>query len=339
MVSVSVDRTTGLALRNQLGATVTVSNQGNKDYEYYNGTSMATPHVSGVATLVWSYHPQCSAAQIRNALKQTAEDLGTAGRDDKTGYGLVNAMAAKAFLDASCNGPIDPVDPPPTDGVLVNGVPKTGLAGAASEELHFSFEVPQGATNLGFVMNGGTGDADLYVQYGAAPTTSNYDCRPYKGGNSESCPISNVQSGTYYVMVKGYTAFSGVSLTASYTAGGTPPTAPSNYSNTDNYNIPDNKTAGISSPITVTRTGNSGTVTAVVNIVHPYIGDLKVQLISPSGQISTLHNRTGAGTDNINKSYTVDMTGVESSGVWKLKAVDSGRGDAGYIDSWELKFQ
>jgi len=342
MVSVSVDRTTGLALRNQLGATVTVSNQGNKDYEYYNGTSMATPHVSGVATLVWSYHPQCSAAQVRNALKQTAEDLGTAGRDDKTGYGLVNAMAAKAFLDASCNGPTDPVDPTPTDGVLVNGVPKTGLAGAASEELHFSFEVPQGATNLGFVMNGGTGDADLYVQYGAAPTTSNYDCRPYKGGNSESCPISNVQSGTYYVMVKGYSTFSGISLTASYTApndGGTPPTAPSSYSNTDNYNIPDNKTAGISSPITVTRTGNSGTVTAVVNIVHPYIGDLKVQLISPSGQISTLHNRTGAGTDNINKSYTVDMTGVESSGVWKLKAVDAARGDAGYIDGWELKFQ
>jgi len=77
----------------------------------------------------------------------------------------------------------------------------------------------------------------------------------------------------------------------------------------------------------------------VVNIVHPYIGDLKVQLISPSGQTSTLHNRTGSGTDNINKSYTVDMTGVESSGVWKLKAVDSGRGDVGYIDSWELKFQ
>ncbi|MGL5664984.1 MAG: S8 family serine peptidase, partial [Shewanella sp.] len=101
MVSVSVDRATGLALRNQLGATVTVSNQGNKDYEYYNGTSMATPHVSGVATLVWSYHPECSAAQVRNALKQTAEDLGTAGRDDYYGYGLVNAVAAKTFLDAS----------------------------------------------------------------------------------------------------------------------------------------------------------------------------------------------------------------------------------------------
>ncbi|PIW60714.1 S8 family serine peptidase [Shewanella sp. CG12_big_fil_rev_8_21_14_0_65_47_15] len=342
MVSVSVDRATGLALRNQLGATVTVSNQGNKDYEYYNGTSMATPHVSGVATLVWSYHPECSAAQVRNALKMTAEDLGTAGRDNYYGYGLVNAVAAKTFLDASCDGPTDPVDPTPTDGVLVNGVAKTGLTGGASEELHFSFDVPQGATNLGFVMNGGTGDADLYVQYGAAPTTSNYDCRPYKGGNSESCPITNVQSGTYYAMLKGYSAFSGVSLTASYTAstgGGTPPTEPSSYSNTDNYNIPDNKTAGITSPITVTRSGDSGTVTAVVNIVHPYIGDLKVQLVSPTGQITTLHSNSGGSADNINKSYTVDMTGVESSGVWMLKAIDSASSDVGYIDSWELKFQ
>lgn len=342
LVSVSVDRATGLALRNQIGASVTVSNQGNKDYEYYNGTSMATPHVSGVATLVWSYHPECSAAQVRNALKMTAEDLGTAGRDNYYGYGLVNAVAAKTFLDASCDGPTDPVDPTPTNGVLVNGVAKTGLTGAASEELHFSFDVPQGATNLGFVMNGGTGDADLYVQYGAAPTTSNYDCRPYKSGNSESCPITNVQSGTYYAMVKGYSAFSGVSLTASYTAstgGGTPPTTPADYINADNYNIPDNKTTGITSPITVTRTGNSGTVTTVVNIVHPYIGDLKVQLVSPTGQIATLHSNSGGSADNINKSYTVDMTGVESSGVWMLKAVDSGRSDIGYIDSWELKFQ
>jgi len=80
-------------------------------------------------------------------------------------------------------------------------------------------------------------------------------------------------------------------------------------------------------------------VTAVVNIVHPYIGDLKVQLISPSGKTVTLHSNTGSGAANINKSYTADMTGANSNGVWKLKAVDSGRGDVGYIDSWELSFQ
>jgi serine protease len=78
-------------------------------------------------------------------------------------------------------------------------------------------EVPAGATELNFDMAGGTGDADLYVKFGSAPTTSSYDCRPYKGGNTESCPIANVQAGTYHVKMIAYSAFTGVSLTGSFT--------------------------------------------------------------------------------------------------------------------------
>ncbi|QYK03857.1 S8 family serine peptidase [Shewanella zhangzhouensis] len=343
-VSVSVDRATGLALRSHIGSSVTVSSEGGKDYEYYNGTSMATPHVSGVATLVWSYHPECSAAQVRAALRATAEDLDVAGRDDKTGYGLVDAVAAKEYLDASCDGPTNGGgNNGGSDAEMTNGVAKSNLAGAKDEELHFFIDVPAGATNLNFAMSGGSGDADLYVQYGAAPTTSSYDCRPWKGGNTESCPITTAQAGTYYVMVQGYSAFSGVNLVASYTAptggstGGT--TGPATYTNTDNYSIPDNNTAGISSPIDVSRSGDAGTVTVKVNIVHTYIGDLQVELITPSGQVAVLHDNTGAGTDNISKTYTVNATGVESQGTWKLKAVDSSRRDTGYIDSWEISFQ
>ncbi|MCW8875756.1 MAG: PPC domain-containing protein [Kangiellaceae bacterium] len=78
-------------------------------------------------------------------------------------------------------------------------------------------EVPAGATNLSFAMSGGSGDADIYVKFGSQPTTSSYDCRPYKTGNSETCDISNVQAGTYHVMIRAYSTFSGVSLTGSYT--------------------------------------------------------------------------------------------------------------------------
>ncbi|MCH4293969.1 S8 family serine peptidase [Shewanella sp. 3B26] len=344
-VSVSVDRATGLALRGRVGSSVTVSNEGGKDYEYYNGTSMATPHVSGVATLVWSYHPECSAAQVRAALRATAEDLDVAGRDDRTGYGLVDAVAAKEYLDASCDGPTNGGGGNGgSDAEMTNGVAKSNLSGAKGDELHFYIDVPAGATDLNFAMSGGSGDADLYVQYGAAPTTSSYDCRPWKGGNAESCPIANAQAGTYYVMVQGYSAFSGVNLVASYTdnngggnGGGT--TGPVSYTNTDNYNIPDNSTAGITSPINVTRTGDSGTVTVEVNIIHTYIGDLQVELIAPNGQVAVLHDNTGSGTDNINKTYTVNTSGIESQGTWKLKAVDSARRDTGYIDSWKLSFQ
>ncbi|WP_299788279.1 S8 family serine peptidase [uncultured Shewanella sp.] len=341
IVSVSVDRTTGQAFQSQLGSVVTVENTANEDYEYYNGTSMATPHVSGVATLVWSHHTECSAAQIRAALNATAEDLDTVGRDDKTGYGLIDAVAADAYLDASCDGPVDPGTGTGTGGgELQNGVAKTDLTGAKNDELHFSLEVPAGATDLSFTMSGGSGDADLYVQYGAAPSTSSYDCRPWETGNSESCPITNAESGAYYVMVQGYSAFSGVSLVANYTesTGGETGGATS-YSNTNSYSIPDNKAGGVSSPISVSRTGDSGTVSVTVNITHTYIGDLQVELHTPTGEVAVLHDNTGSSTDNINQTYSVDATGIESAGEWKLKAIDSGRRDIGTIDSWELSFQ
>ncbi len=266
---------------------------------------------------------------------------GTAGRDDKTGYGLVDAVAAKAYLDESCDGPTDP-GTGPGDNVLVNGTAKTSLAGAKDAELHYSIDVPAGATDLSFTMSGGTGDADLYVQYGAAPTTGSYDCRPWKSGNSESCPISNVQTGTYYVMVQGYSAFSGVSLVANYTesnGGGNPGGGAASYTNNTTYAIPDNKSTGISSAISATRTGDSGTVSVAVDISHTYIGDLQVELHSPSGQVAILHDNTGGSANDINKTYTVDMSGVESAGQWTLKAVDSARRDTGTINSWTLTFQ
>ncbi|MEZ4366657.1 MAG: PPC domain-containing protein [Kofleriaceae bacterium] len=54
----------------------------------------------------------------------------------------------------------------------------------------------------------GTKDADLYVRVGAAPTTSTYDCRPYKSGSNESCEVTLPQPTTLHVMVRGYAASS-----------------------------------------------------------------------------------------------------------------------------------
>ena len=66
-------------------------------------------------------------------------------------------------------------------------------------------------------MSGGTGDADMYVKFGSAPTDSSYDCRPYKNGNEETCNPTR-EDGTYYVRVKAYSSFSGVSLTGKYSS-------------------------------------------------------------------------------------------------------------------------
>ncbi|MGN6517867.1 MAG: pre-peptidase C-terminal domain-containing protein [Dokdonella sp.] len=103
--------------------------------------------------------------------------------------------------------------------VLQNGVAVTGLAATTGTSVIYTLSVPAGAANLKFVTSGGSGDADLYVKFGSAPTTSSYDCRSWAVGNSETCNITTAQAGTYYVMVDAYSSFSGVSLTGSYTTG------------------------------------------------------------------------------------------------------------------------
>ncbi|WP_274652020.1 S8 family serine peptidase [Paenibacillus humicola] len=64
------------------------------DYSYYEGTSMATPHVTGVAALAWSANPGLTNDQIRKVIESTAVDLGAPRRDNMFGYGLVQADAA-----------------------------------------------------------------------------------------------------------------------------------------------------------------------------------------------------------------------------------------------------
>jgi subtilisin family serine protease len=92
--SVTASDTDGAAMKTKLGQSATVGIK-TTNYAYYDGTSMATPHVSAVAALVWSYSPTCTAAQMRSSLTKSALDLGTAGRDTKYGFGLVQAKAAR----------------------------------------------------------------------------------------------------------------------------------------------------------------------------------------------------------------------------------------------------
>jgi serine protease len=63
-------------------------------YYFFQGTSMATPHVSAIAALVKSLHPAYTNAQVRNAIESSCRDLGAPGYDTTYGNGLVNAAAA-----------------------------------------------------------------------------------------------------------------------------------------------------------------------------------------------------------------------------------------------------
>jgi len=149
------------------------------------------------------------------------------------GYSVddVQASLTAVGVNSSPSNPTCGGTEPPTNE-LENGVPVSGLSASQGDSLNYTMEVPAGATNISFNISGGSGDADLYVRFGAAPTDTTYDCRPYRNGNNETCTGSS-SGGTYYIRVKAYTTFSGVTLTGSYTEGGGNPGDPINetYSN------------------------------------------------------------------------------------------------------------
>ena len=340
----AIDSSKNVASFSQKNAQVEISAPGvaitstvlNNGYATWDGTSMATPHVAGVAALVWSHFPSCTGEEIRQAMNNTAEDLGSANRDNSYGYGLVQAKAMYDALSADgCNVVTPPPPPPPEDGVLENGVAQTGLSGAQNGQLAFTMTVPAGATNISFDMSGGTGDADMYVSFGSAATTSNYDCRPYLNGNNESCSGTS-DNGTYYVLLNGYSAFNGVSLVGSYSGGIVTPPVGDSYTNSSNVNIRNNQTAV--SSIDVTGSGDSGAITIDVDIKHTYIGDLKVTLFAPNGSSAVLHENTGGSANDIFQTYSINAAGIERNGDWRLEVHDNANGDTGIIDAWSINF-
>ncbi|MCL1634416.1 M20/M25/M40 family metallo-hydrolase [Luteimonas sp. SX5] len=221
--------------------------------------------------------------------------------------------------------------------VLSKGVPVTGLAATTGNALNYTMVVPAGATNLSFAISGGSGDADMYVRFGSAPTDTAYDCRPYRSGNAETCTFAAPQAGTYHVRLKAYSSFSGVSLVGDYATGGGGG-GTQTYSNGTDYPIDDNAT--VDSPIAVSgRTGNApGNASVSFAIVHTYKGDLKVDLVAPDGTLYNLHDRTGGSADNVSGTFTKNLSSEALNGGWKLRVNDNSRSDTGYIDSWSITF-
>ncbi len=112
-------------------------------YDYFEGTSMACPHVSAVIALLLSVNPDLTPDELRRILLGTAQDLGDAGRDDVFGYGLVDAAAA---VEAAQAGEI-----PDLPG---DGEPTEPTVSLSSEQLDFGLADHVEELSIG---NGGGG--------------------------------------------------------------------------------------------------------------------------------------------------------------------------------------
>jgi bacterial leucyl aminopeptidase len=125
------------------------------------------------------------------------------------GYSAASGMSLKGAYGSGGGG----------GNALSNGVESAIYSGASASWTCWTLNVPSGTTSVVFNQTGKTsttGDADLYVRYGSAPTTTTYNCRPYLTGNTESCTISAPSAGTWYACSYGYSAYSNVTMKGTY---------------------------------------------------------------------------------------------------------------------------
>ncbi len=176
---------------------------GNDSYGYSQGTSMAAPHVAGVAALIKQAKPTATPDEIETILKETVRSFPASCSG--CGTGIVDANAAVQAALGTGSG-----------GNAGNTSSVSNLSARTSRWLHYTVTVPAGMRTFTASINGGTGDADLYVRRGARPTTTTFDCRPYLQGNTESCNLSNPAADVWHVSIRAYSSFSGVTLTVSY---------------------------------------------------------------------------------------------------------------------------
>ncbi|WP_448211237.1 PPC domain-containing protein [Colwellia sp. MEBiC06753] len=87
----------------------------------------------------------------------------------------------------------------------------TGL-GTNARWTTYEFDVPATSVSFKASISGGSGNADLYVQYGKKPNTQKYDCALKLNGNEESCEFTNPMPGKWYIRIRGERHYNDVTL-------------------------------------------------------------------------------------------------------------------------------
>ncbi|MDG4791005.1 S8 family serine peptidase [Micromonospora sp. WMMD1102] len=278
-----------------------------------SGTSMASPHVAGAAAMVLSANPTWSPQQVRdylvnNSTPNVVSNVGT-NTPNRLLY-VVNDAPANDFSVS-----VSPGTGSTTPGGSVSATVSTATTAGSAQSVTLSASgLPSGAT----------------ATFSPATVTS---------GGSSTLTIATSGSttpGTYPLTITG--TGTSATRTAPFVLTVTGTSTGCTASNTTDVAIPDtnvNVTSGIT--LSGCNRNASNTSTVAVDIVHTYRGDLVVDLIAPDGSGYRLKNSSiFDGADNVNATYTVNLSSEPGNGLWRLQVRDVYSGDTGYINAWTL---
>ncbi|MEU4677277.1 S8 family serine peptidase [Micromonospora sp. NPDC023737] len=281
-----------------------------------SGTSMASPHVAGVAALVLSAGPGLTPQQVRDSLVDNSTpnvltNLGT-GTPNRLLY-VVNGSTPPPTNDFS-------VSVSPTSGSTAPGGSVTATVGTATT-------------------NGSAQSVSLSASGLPSGATASFSPSTVTSGGSATLTIATSAStpaGSYPVTITGTGA--SATRTATYTLTVTGTGGGCSGTNGTDIAIPDTG-ATASSSIVISGCGRNASASSQVpvNIVHTYRGDLVIDLVAPDGSAYRLKNSSiFDGADNVNTTYTVNLSSEAANGTWQLRVRDVYSGDTGYINTWSL---